>query len=1124
MGGVAGHMSHLYDNPDITFGEIKEILTAASDGKLEAEEKVDGQNLFLSYSIPDGKAKGARNKGNLKAGGLDAAGLAQKFMGRGNIERTFTKGFSAFEDAVQELDESEKRQIFGPNANIWYNAEIMDPGSRLESGEENPDDPGSTNVIKYDGKYLKIHDVGHFLFDPETGEKKPIPEGSLEALDSVVDDMRDQLRNHDFSLVRRAVINLNKIEDDEALHIAIRHINNAINAEGLGDSSTIQDYNYVRLVNGLDGDLTRLKKEELAKYLLKMPGNIGLRAIKKGLKPEDVQDVSQIVDRKRMILFQAIQPIEEAIHDFTVEILRGLESLFVVDSNVEVKRLQKELAKAVKSITEKGTDDPETMSLMQQHLRKIKDFSNINTPTEGIVFVYNDHVYKFTGNFAPLNQILGMFKYPRGGKTSALTKESLSIPLTSRIITEKEGNIKKEPSQAKQFILSLPKFTPTETWGNPESMERSQINKIFGAIGGGASVQKKIENILGTVQNPGNEKGFSSPQRIISTLIVLESLTAVINSFSSSAAGFVFEGFMSALLGGRQVADPTDGSLPIQDLIAFTEYEGVSEVPVSLKLLKEPGPVKGSYTNLIKGINEFGLVVYIVARKTGHSIKLEQFIFSQENLVNLFAAGLTPAGFGALFALPNEKRPGKWLSSEESLAQLQNASNWEEQFSMLQHSAGFSKEHRVSDSDDGVDIVDTIDTEDDQARAKAEDEKLRQSTNDRIFSVEENRKLWAEDKNLILEAAGKGGKQWHLSVAALKKSADESEWVALGELPANPEATERVAEQYMKLLQNNLTAIFEATSDLSDNVSNYFTYPDRSQATTAGKDAIEDAKTVSREMSAQVSQDQVSQDQGTNEHLVREDQSVTSNNPATGKRIALFPGKFKPPHKGHYELAKSIATDPALNVDEVVVLISPSSKPEVNPQQSLAMWNKYLDSDGAPDNIHAEIADYRSPITTVYEFVADPVKARQGDTILLLKSSKDIGDTRYEGAQSYAERNNSGVNVELIEPDPVEHSPGVPYHGEDARDSIAKIDRQAFDAFIPKHVDTDEVWNIFHPNNSLDTVIDEMSLGGSIEGSMAGSGAFGPPNTFDPYKRSTNEKAPKPKRPLRKRAKRQRRR
>ena len=59
MGGVAGHMDHLYDDRDLTFSKMKEIILAASRGKITAEEKVDGQNLFLSYSVSDGNARAA---------------------------------------------------------------------------------------------------------------------------------------------------------------------------------------------------------------------------------------------------------------------------------------------------------------------------------------------------------------------------------------------------------------------------------------------------------------------------------------------------------------------------------------------------------------------------------------------------------------------------------------------------------------------------------------------------------------------------------------------------------------------------------------------------------------------------------------------------------------------------------------------------------------------------------------------------------------------------------------------------------------------------------------------------------------------------------------------------------
>ena len=69
-GAVAGHMNHIYDNGEMTFGELKQMLAAAATGKLKGTEKTDGQNIFLSFDIKTNSAKAARNKGHIKQGGL----------------------------------------------------------------------------------------------------------------------------------------------------------------------------------------------------------------------------------------------------------------------------------------------------------------------------------------------------------------------------------------------------------------------------------------------------------------------------------------------------------------------------------------------------------------------------------------------------------------------------------------------------------------------------------------------------------------------------------------------------------------------------------------------------------------------------------------------------------------------------------------------------------------------------------------------------------------------------------------------------------------------------------------------------------------------------------------------
>lgn len=1072
MGGVAGHMSHLYDNRDLTFQTMKDILEAASEGNLEAEEKVDGQNLFLSYSLKDNEAKAARNKGNLKEGGMNKSELAQKFAGRGSLADAFNEGFQTFEKAVESLSDQEKMAIFGPEANIWFNAEIMDPRS--------------PNVINYDSQVLKIHDAGHFEFDRETGEKSyENVSRSLKILDSKIDQLQDQINDSDFGFVRRAVTNLEKLDNEVPLRRAISQINSAIHAERLNDDATVGEYLYNRVKNGLDTDLSEELREEITRYLLKLPGKLNLRAIKKGLSKENLQDLNAIVDNQRSILQQAIYPIEKAIHDFTVEVLRGLESRFIVDSGSEVSRLQKELSKAVNAITEKGSEDPESMEIMQQHLNKIGEMSNINTPIEGIVFDYDGHTYKFTGNFAPLNQILGMFKYGRGKKI----QENLN-----RISERENPSLMKglKRQKAEQFVLSLPKFTPTEAWGDPESMERKQIQKIFDTVGGGATIQEKLKFLNDSIENPTGK--ITSTTRVISTLILLESLAAVIRSFNSASAGFVFEGFLSALFRGRQEAEVSEkGNLPIQDLIAFSELEDSPSVPISLKLLNQKTNIEGSYTNLIDGLDEFGNMVYIVARKKGDRIEIEKFTFNRDNFIDAITS--TAKGGRSkeknLFLIPEldtEEENDPAQASIDLLNSLSGDENWPKKYELLKRTAGYrQKKKKAEVPDEKVTVTDELPDGEDVTVSDTETV-AKESV---IFSVADNKQLLSEGAQLLLES----GTQWSVSPQQLIAIQGNVDYESLGSLPIKTSAVVDVAEKYIDLLGDDLQTIFQATANLSNNINDYFTYEDRSQAINSGTEAIKDSKTITKEMESQLK-----------ESLVLE---------RKGKRIALFPGKFKPPHKGHLEYITNIAN--RSDVDEVLIMISPRDLPEVSKEQSLAIWHKYLEK--APNNIGVQISDYRSPVTATYEFLADPTMTDPGDVVLMVKSSKDEnkGDSRFKAIKSWTASKNPAISVDEIVEDPIVDEQDVAFSSKNIRKVIASNNKEQFAKYVPDSIDVDEIWNIVKPKISIDQEVDNFVDEVSTMGIGAVSGPSGA--LVAPIRRQQTTSRPKVKK-----AKRQRRR
>ena len=80
----------------------------------------------------------------------------------------------------------------------------------------------------------------------------------------------------------------------------------------------------------------------------------------------------------------------------------------------------------------------------------------------------------------------------------------------------------------------------------------------------------------------------------------------------------------------------------------------------------------------------------------------------------------------------------------------------------------------------------------------------------------------------------------------------------------------------------------------------------------------------------------------------------------------FFPGKFKPPHKGHFEAANFLASQP--NVNMVYVIISNVEKFGISAQDSLKIWTEYLKAE--PNNsIKVKASTEGSPIKDIYRYV-----------------------------------------------------------------------------------------------------------------------------------------------------------
>jgi hypothetical protein len=185
---------------------------------------------------------------------------------------------------------------------------------------------------------------------------------------------------------------------------------------------TIEDYLFTKIkpiirkrLQNFPSDIQDQVIDKILDRKTKDGKTINLAQIYKGYSKEGKQSIREVVGDKKKLLDAVIFPIEDAIHDFSVEVLKGLQSAYILDNKAELDRMRREVKQAIENIhAYTGPGREEAHDVLKRQLKKLKSHDNINTAVEGFVFEYKGTLYKFTGNFAPINQLLGLFKYGRG--------------------------------------------------------------------------------------------------------------------------------------------------------------------------------------------------------------------------------------------------------------------------------------------------------------------------------------------------------------------------------------------------------------------------------------------------------------------------------------------------------------------------------------------------------------------------------------------------------------------------------------------------------------------------------------------------------------------------------------
>ena len=412
-GGAYGHMAHPFDDKDLTFGDLKKIIENGLGGTLSREdgvtEKLDGQNIMISWK--DGKLIAARNKGHIKNGGktaLDTKGIISKFKGRGDIKDAFVFAMKDLEKAIKSLSDKQKEKIFNNGYN-FMNLEVMWPKSE--------------NVVNYDKAELVFH--GALVYD-DKGTVKGEVKGSGRILAGMI-KQRNQNIQKKYKIGKPVFLDVPKHQDFGKMKDKfLGRLNKLRSDYGLKDNDTLALYHqrwWEQKISQTFGssNISGLVAKGLTKRWAFFDKSYSVADIKKDMKrfievnPKKKNITQEILDFDKKNhakqVKENMKPFEELFFGVGAEILKNVKGFMAANPDKSVQSIRKKLKTSIENV--KASGDKNKLNTLKLQLDKLNAIGGVDAivPSEGIVFKYKGKTYKFTGAFAPINQITGLIYF-----------------------------------------------------------------------------------------------------------------------------------------------------------------------------------------------------------------------------------------------------------------------------------------------------------------------------------------------------------------------------------------------------------------------------------------------------------------------------------------------------------------------------------------------------------------------------------------------------------------------------------------------------------------------------------------------------------------------------------------
>jgi hypothetical protein len=492
---------------------------------------------------------------------------------------------------------------------------------------------------------------------------------------------------------------------------------------------------------------------------------------------------------------------------------------------------------------------------------------------------------------------------------SGMSKDDLQAMLTQQSMQDARGmeqmNERKKGGRF-SYKIDIPALVPNEAWGDPKSQSRQDIERIFASITRQPDIKSRILHINSFIDpaEAVNKARGGRFNAVLNMMQIIESLQACLNDYSESSAGFVFEGFMAAVTGGKQIAGRVGGTLPIEDFVTGDDE------PVSLKLLSPDTGIHGSFTNLIdylfiRGGSGVPQIKYLIARKNTEDDNISElaiwdFIIDRNNFIDIMGEsnnekallgkmGPTLAGhirswndspewklqmFQILQQVPGyTKGRGMFYKNldaegnfDEQAALPPDPQKKRDKFDKAARVQGIglnAAEQAESDAATGKgsfeawlsshpEITDEktikgLKRAYDKAYAAAIKEKEAEPVSESFFGEfhEREKRLMAEER-LLAESGKEGGSQWTITRTEMTNMRKLATVQFYGILNLSADNINKCADIYIEKMEGDVMTLLETTKDFSVNIGKYFSSKRRDHASGYAKEAIDDGNTIVR--------------------------------------------------------------------------------------------------------------------------------------------------------------------------------------------------------------------------------------------------------------------------------------